>query len=240
MRHLNSATASLLGQLSVMPRPARVLTHRLLPGALLPTVPVVGLELTYPQVASALFEAWAEQLADMRFGSLMGAVTWALREIGLEEIQDGVRLVTDFDTEEFPEAAECQYAAYRLCLAHWYLRATCRPLSAGETAVCLYLGHSGTDEDAGGSLRLPASVLVELGEAFAAEFADRTTPHSERYRRLFPNRARRASCWQRALRGTHRAFPLLVRPDTGAGLVYGQVPPPPPVPGTARPVREGW
>lgn len=219
-----------------------VLWHRLMPGALLPTVPVLGRELTYPEVASALFEAWADQFADVRFGPLAGAVTWAVRELGLEEIQDGVGLVTDFDTEECPEAAECQYAAYRLCLAHWYSRATSRPLSAGEAAVCLYLGHPGGP--AGGPLPVPPAVLVELGEASAVEFADRNRPAVDGlYGELMPSRARRASCWQRAVRGTARVFPLLVRPDTGIGsghLVYGAVPPPPPVPGRARPAREGW
>ncbi|MCE7081558.1 hypothetical protein [Streptomyces sp. ST2-7A] len=218
---------------------AAVLTHRVLPGALLPTVPLLGVELTYPEVGTALFESCAEMLPDHRFGPLTGAVTNALLTFGVDGIRETVAVFTDLEDEEFPEVAACRYAAYRLCLAHWYARATTRPMSAGEATVCLYLA---TDGPAAGAPPLPAPVLAEVGEMVTVEFADRRHPADPTglYRSLLPDATRRASCWSRALYGTHRTFPLMVRPDGGGPVTYGTTPPPPPSTAPDRPVREGW
>lgn len=115
------------------------LSPRKAPEALLPTVPAAQGELTYPEVATAVFEAHGEMLPDQRAGALLTSLSASVRALGLDHIRREVANFTALETEEFPEVAECWYAAYRLCLAFWYHHAAARTLTVGEVAACLYL-----------------------------------------------------------------------------------------------------
>ncbi|MFF3731822.1 hypothetical protein ACFYXM_16235 [Streptomyces sp. NPDC002476] len=157
-----------------------------------PTVPVAGLELDVNEVAAALFEAAADELAvpvpstDTLYAALQAAVT----ELGRARIAEVRETFEGLPSDEFHEVVDCRRFAYRLALSFWYAGARSRPLTVGEAAVALYLSpahrHHQTDALTArrapllvsrairqGAALVPLETLVRLGRAMTDEF---TTP----------------------------------------------------------------
>ncbi len=240
-------------------RQGPALAERRAPDATLPTVPLAWGELSYPEVAGVLFEAYADELPAPQVGTLLAAISGVGR-LERSDITRAISVLTSMDLQEFPELADCWALAHRLCVAFWYEHASARPMTAGEVAVCLYLSDLATGPLAttgperpvllpAGSVRtaaeqLPARVLVELGATMTAQLdpahagTDRCAP-GWLFRQLLPDTARRAACFCAALATGDRPMPLLVRPHSG-GLLIGATPPPAEATGLPRPIRQGW
>lgn len=249
---------------AVTRRPGPVLAERRAPGATLPTVPLAGGELSYPEVAGVLFEAYADELPAPRVRALLAALSGAVARLERSDITRAISVLTSIDLAEFPELADCWALAHRLCVAFWYEHASARPMTAGEVGVCLYLAGVATHRrlahiragrpvllPAGaigqGAALLPARVVVALGAELASEFTPTPALGGSRpgtgpgwlYRQLLPDTARRAACFRLARASGDHPAPLLARPRSG-GLLLGATPPTAPPTGRPRPVREGW
>ncbi|MFI0192179.1 hypothetical protein ACH4PW_32135 [Streptomyces sp. NPDC017082] len=151
---------------------------------------VAGLEWSATEVAAALFEAGADELAvpvpstDVLYGALDASV----RELGPAGVAEVAGHFKTLGGEEFPEVGVCRTFAYRLALSFWYAGARSRPMTVGEAAVALYLSdayrHHQVDAYTWrrapllvsrairqGAAVVPAENLVRLGEAMTREFA---------------------------------------------------------------------
>lgn len=154
-----------------------------------PTVPIRGLELSVCEVAAALFETEADELAlpvpdtDVLYDALNGAV----RVLGPAGIAQVVGTFAGLDSEDFFEVATCRTFAYRLAMSFWYEGARSRPMTVGEAAVALYLSDAyrhQVDPDTfrrspllvsrairQGAALVPTETLLRLGAVLVREFA---------------------------------------------------------------------
>ncbi|MFJ2166442.1 hypothetical protein [Streptomyces griseofuscus] len=155
----------------------------------LPTVPVAGLEWSTTEVAAALFESGADELAvpvpstDVLYSTLDASV----KELGPAGIAEVVGHFENLDAEEFSEVGACRQFAYRLALSFWYAGARSRPMTVGEAAVTLYLSPAYRHHQVNaltvrrapllvsrsirqGAAAVPVETLMRLGEAMAREF----------------------------------------------------------------------
>ncbi|MFD7068534.1 hypothetical protein ACFV97_15070 [Streptomyces sp. NPDC059913] len=191
-----AALNALYARVAPAPAPGVRLTERdrRRDGQDFPTVPVAGVELDVDDVAAALFETAADELAvpvpttDTLYAALQAAVA----ELGTDGIAEVRETFAGLPADEFEEVAYCRQFAYRLALSFWYTGARSRPLTAGEAAVALYLSpahrHCQTDALAArapllvsrsirqGAAQVPLETLVRLGRAVTDEF---TTPVTE-------------------------------------------------------------
>ena len=84
-----------------------------------PTIPVNGLELTIGEVAAALFETAADDLAVPvpSTDALYAALTAAVRQLGPAGIAEVTQTFEGLPSAEFFEVKECRHFAYRLALS---------------------------------------------------------------------------------------------------------------------------
>ncbi|MGW0560889.1 hypothetical protein ACWDZ4_09690 [Streptomyces sp. NPDC003016] len=225
-----------------------------------PTVPVGGLELDINEVAAALFETAADDLAvpvpdtDTLYEALKAAVA-TLGPVGIAEVS---QTFAELDDAEFFEVRECRAFAYRLALSFWYRGARSRPMSAGEAGVALYLSDLVRYRRADflelpkhkllisralhqGATAVPTETLIRLGAFMAAEFGstNRDRDREWLYKQALPDYHRRRFCFDLIRWETGQPSPLIVRPDSG-GYTIGLTPPPGPGGIWRRPLKAQW
>ncbi|MGW6462162.1 hypothetical protein ACWF94_40605, partial [Streptomyces sp. NPDC055078] len=231
-------------------------------GARFPTVAVDGMEWDVNEVATALFEAGAEDLAVPvpTTDTLYAALRAAVRTVGPGGIAKEAPGFAGLPDDEFEEVRQCREFAYRLALSFWYRGARSRPMTAGEAAAALYLSdlwaYRPTDfSDPArrtplvaralrqGAARVPLAALVRLGAALGAEMAgtgrERAQGRGWLYGQVLPDRHHRRFCFDFLRAQPQQPSALIVRPDAG-GYVLGLIPPPGPGGIWRRPVRAEW
>ncbi|MGW2784241.1 hypothetical protein ACWC3X_23740 [Streptomyces populi] len=229
----------------------------------LPTIPILGLELTAGEAAAALFETAADELSvpvpdtDTLYDALNGAVR-TLGPAGIAGVTPTFEEL-DADPVEWPEVAACRRFAYRLALSFWYEGARSRPMTAGEVGVALYL--SGLDRYRMAEFRelprrkllvsraihegvtaVPTETLIRLGAVMAGEFgrtADRDRDREWLYKQALPDYHRRRFAFDLVRWDRSQPAPLIVRPDTG-GYLVGLTPPAAPDGLWLRSARTEW
>ncbi|WP_406124992.1 hypothetical protein [Streptomyces sp. NBC_00989] len=261
---MTSTLDALYAQVQPAPMPVVSLTEidRRREGDDFPTVPVAGLELTPNEVAAALFETGADNLAlpvpsnDALYAALTAAVN-TLGPAGIAEVTDTFESL-DADPVEWPEVAACRRFAYRLALSFWYEGARSRPMTAGEVGVAVYLSsldryrmddfrqlplrkmllgraiHEGVTA-------VPTETLIRLGAVMSGELGgtDRDRDREWLYKQALPNYLRRLFAFNLVQWNREQPAPLIVRLD-GGGYLVGLTPPAGPDGMWQRPVRAEW
>ncbi|MFF0091480.1 hypothetical protein ACFYSF_16190 [Streptomyces canus] len=225
-----------------------------------PTIPVNGLELTIGEVAAALFETAADDLAVPvpSTDALYAALTAAVRQLGPAGIAEVTEQFEGLPSSEFFEVKECRQFAYRLALSFWYEGARSRPMSAGEVGVAIYLSGMDRYRQADfhglphrklmlaraiheGVTAVPTETLIRLGAVMSGELggADRDRSGEWLYKQALPDYHRRRFAFDLVQWNREQPAPLIVRPDSG-GYLVGLTPPPGPDGKWQRPMRAEW
>lgn len=225
-----------------------------------PTVPVDGLELDVNEVAAALFETVADDLAvpvpdtDTLYAALQAAV----RTLGAAGIAEVSETFAALDDVEFSEVRQCRVFAYRLALSFWYRGARSRPMTAGEAGVALYLSDLTRHRRADflelpqhkllisralhqGATAVPTETLIRLGAVMVGELAsvERAREREWLYKQALPDYHRRRFCFDILHWERQQPTPLIVRPDSG-GYTIGLTPPAGPGGAWQRPLKAQW
>ncbi len=225
-----------------------------------PSIPVGGLELDIEEVAAALFETAADELAvpvpttDILYAALRAAVA-TLGPAGIAEVSE---TFAGLDDAEFSEVRACRMFAYRLVLSFWYTGARSRPMTTGEAGVALYLSDLARYRRAEfhalpaykllisralhqGATAVPTETLIRLGAVMAGELAgvDRERDREWLYKQAMPDYHRRRFCFDLMRWETRQPSPLIVRPDSG-GCTIGLTPPAGPGGLWRRPLTAEW
>ncbi|MGW1354764.1 hypothetical protein ACWCQE_36690 [Streptomyces sp. NPDC002409] len=184
-----AALNALYARVAPAPAPVVRLTERdrRRDGQDFPAVPVAGVELDVDDVAAALFETAADELAvpvpttDTLYAALQAAVA----KLGADGIAEVRETFAGLPADEFHEVADCRQFAHRLSLSFWYAGARSRPLTVGEAAVALYLSPAHRHQAAAlttrapllvsrsirqGAAQVPLETLLRLGRALTDEF----------------------------------------------------------------------
>ncbi|WP_255951005.1 hypothetical protein [Streptomyces odontomachi] len=228
-----------------------------------PTVPVNGMELDLTETAAALFEHYTDEHEGgwPTTDTLYAALTEAVRTLGPAGIAETTQTFAELPADEFFEVAHCHRFAYRLALSFWYRGARCRPMSAGEAAVAVYLSslqrYRWDDFYAlphhqlllaralhEGAASVPADVLIRLGKVMAGEQGgvDRDRSKEWLYKQVLPDYHRRRFAFnlvRTAPKNRKQPTPLVVRLD-GGGYVLGLTPPPAPDGDYLLPMGVAW
>ncbi|MGW1903086.1 hypothetical protein ACWCQB_38265 [Streptomyces hirsutus] len=155
-----------------------------------PTLPAAGLEWSPGEVAAALFETGADEVAVPvpSTDTLYDAFRASVGELGPAGVAEVADIFNGLDPAEFPEVGVCRTFAYRLALSFWYEGARSRSMTVGEAAVSLYLSDTYRHHQVDaytlrrapllvsrairqGAALVPTETLVRLGEAMGREFA---------------------------------------------------------------------
>ncbi|GAA0668634.1 hypothetical protein GCM10009535_55670 [Streptomyces thermocarboxydovorans] len=259
---MSTVLDALYAQVQPAPVPVFSLTERdrRREGEDLPTIPVMGYELTANEAAAALFETAADELAvpvpdtDTLYDALNGAV----RTLGPAGIAQVTEQFEGLPAEEFFEVADCRRFAYRLALSFWYAGARSRPMTAGEIGVAVYLSSLNRYRMADfrelprrklllaraiheGVTAVPTETLIRLGAVMSGELGglDRDRDREWLYKQALPDYHRRRFAFDLVRWNREQPAPLIVRPDSG-GYLVGLTPPPGPDGKWLRTMRAEW